>query len=204
MLHNWDELSLSRSEVSLCGSYLHVTSNMPLQELEWSWPKVCLHALWTAPQGFGKGFFSSASILNFMLAPRIAPWETGVHGTFAACLVALAQPPGSEVLLNRWSFVSNDQCWMLKPLWPYVTFVSHWQCYFAIAGAIGTKAIYWYLWLLAIFVASHLSPIIPHLSPHHPWPRQMAVLSVLLSLRRIHAVPVVTVFWLELGEKSWN
>lgn len=114
MLHNWDELS--RSEISLCGSYLHATSNMPLQELEWSWPKVCLHALWTAPQGFGKGFFSSASILNFMLAPRIAPWETGVHGTFAACLVALEQPPGSEVLLNRWSFVSNDQCWMLKPL----------------------------------------------------------------------------------------
>ena len=65
---------------------------------------------------FGKGFSSSASILNFMLAPRIAPWETGVHGTFAACLVALAQLPGSEVLLNRWSRVSNDQCWMLKPL----------------------------------------------------------------------------------------
>lgn len=32
----------------------------------------------------------------------------------------------------------------------------------------------------------------------------MAVLNVLLSLRRIHAVLVVTVFWLELGEKSWN
>ncbi len=47
---------------------------------------------------------------KLLMLPRIAPWATGAHGTFAVCLVVLAQPPGSEVLPNNRRFDWN--CWM--------------------------------------------------------------------------------------------
>ena len=118
----------------------------------------------------------------------------------------------------------NAQYWMLKPLCNVcitltltmllcLSQVQKWQRQFTLAIPN------WKMVLIAVGnfkVAFHLSPIIPHLSHHLAlspastvryhlsWLRQMAVLNVLLSLRCIHAVLVVAVFWLELGEESWN
>ena len=47
---------------------------------------------------------------KFLMLPRTALWAIGAPGTFAVCLVVLAQPPGSEVLPNNRRFDWN--CWI--------------------------------------------------------------------------------------------